>query len=414
MTRWLSIVGIGDDGLTGLSPAARTLVETAQTLVGGPRHLAMVQEGGAERLPWRRPLADTIADLEARQGTRVAVLASGDPLWYGVGVVLARHFRREEMTIVPQPSAFSLAAARLGWSVAECAALSLHARPLDSLRLHLAPGRRCLVLSEDGTTPRLVAGLLAASGWGPSRITVFEHLGGAREAVHRGTAEGWGERRSADLNTIALECEPAPGTSALSRLAGLPDDAFEHDGQLTKREIRAITLARLAPLPGGTLWDIGAGSGSIAIEWLRAAEGGAAIAVERNPERAAVIARNAAALGVPGLPIIAAAAPQALAQIPPALAPPDAIFVGGGIGDPGLLPALWAALRPGGRLVANVVSLDGERTILDWQARQGGELTRIALSRPETLGGHQNAHHSAHRAWRPLLPVTQLAATKPG
>jgi precorrin-6B C5,15-methyltransferase / cobalt-precorrin-6B C5,C15-methyltransferase len=404
--RWLSIIGIGEDGLPGLSPAARTLVETAQCLVGGARHLAMVPPGDAERLSWRRPLADTIADIEARRGTRLAVLASGDPLWYGVGVVLARNFRREEMTIVPRPSAFSLAAARLGWALADCLALSLHARPLDSLRLHLAPGRRCLMLSEDGTTPCRVAGLLAASGWGPSRITVFEHLGGTREAVLEGTAREWGDRCGADLNTIALECLPAPGTRALPRLAGLPDDAFEHDGQLTKRDLRAITLARLAPLPGETLWDIGAGCGSIAIEWLRAAEGGSAVAVEQNPERAAFIARNAAALGVPGLRIIAAAAPQALGRIPTGFAAPDAVFVGGGIGDAGLLPAVWTALRPGGRLVANVVSLEGERTILDWQARQGGELTRIALSRPERLG--------AYHAWRPSLPVTQLAATKPG
>jgi len=406
MKTWLSVIGIGDDGLTGLSPAARTLVETAQTLVGGARHLAMMPGGGAERIVWRQPLSDTIADIEARRGTRVAVLASGDPLWYGVGTVLLRHFRREEMTIVPQPSAFSLAAARLGWTLAECTSLSLHARPLDSLRLHLAPGQRCLVLSEDGTTPRLVAGLLAASGWGPSRISVFEHLGGPREAVWHGTAQDWGERESADLNTIALECEMMPGARALSRLAGLPDDAFEHDGQLTKREVRAVTLARLAPLPGETLWDIGAGSGSIAIEWLRAIPGGAAIAVERDPERAATIARNAASLGVPGLQIITAAAPRALGQIPAELAPPDAVFVGGGIGEAGLLPALWEALRPGGRLVANVVSLDGERAVLEWQARHGGELVRISLSRSEPLGGHQ--------AWRPLPPVTQLAATKPG
>jgi len=406
MNPWLSVIGIGDDGLDGLSPAARTLVDTAQTLVGGARHLAMVPGAAAERLPWRQPLGDTIADIGARRGTRVVVLASGDPLWYGVGTVLLRHFRREEMTILPQPSAFSLAAARLGWSLTECAALSLHGRPLDSLRLHLAPGRRCLVLSEDGTTPRLVAGLLARAGWGPSRMSVFEHLGGPREAVRHGTAQEWGERESADLNTIALECAMAPGTQAVSRLAGLPDDAFEHDGQLTKREVRAVTLARLAPLPGETLWDIGAGSGSIAIEWLRAIPDGGALAVERNPERAATIARNAATLGVPGLQIIVDAAPQALGKIPAELDPPDAIFVGGGITEPGLLPALWAALRPGGRLVANVVSLDGERAILDWQARHGGELTRIALSRSEPLGGHQ--------AWRPLLPVTQLAATKPG
>ena len=406
MKPWLSVIGIGDDGLAGLSPAARPLVETAQTLVGGARHLAMVPSGGAERIRWRQPLADTIADIAARRGARVAVLASGDPLWYGVGTVLLRHFSREEMTFIPQPSAFSLAAARLGWVVPECAALSLHGRPLDSLRLHLAPGRRCLVLSEDRTTPRLVAGLLAATGWGPSRISVFEHLGGPRETVRHATAQDWGEAEGADLNTIALECEMAPGTRPLSRLAGLPDDAFEHDGQLTKREVRAVTLARLAPLPGEILWDIGAGCGSIAIEWLRAIPGGGAVAVERNPARAATIARNAASLGVPGLQIITGAAPEALGKIPPKLAPLDAIFVGGGIAAPGLLPALWAALRPGGRLVANVVSTEGESTILAWQARHGGELARIALSRAEPLGGHH--------AWRPLLPVTQLAATKPG
>jgi precorrin-6B C5,15-methyltransferase / cobalt-precorrin-6B C5,C15-methyltransferase len=406
MNPWLSVIGIGDDGLAGLSRAARTLVETAETLVGGARHLAMVPGGGAERLPWRQPLGDTIADIRARRGTRVAVLASGDPLWYGVGTVLLRHFRREEMTIVPQPSAFSLAAARLGWALAECTSLSLHGRPLDGLRLHLAPGRRCLLLSEDGTTPRHVARLLAASGWGPSRMSVFEHLGGPREAAHCGTAQDWGERECADLNTIALECAMATGARTLSLLAGLPDDAFEHDGQLTKREVRAVTLARLAPLPGETLWDIGAGCGSIAIEWLRAVPDGAAIAVEQNPGRAATIARNAAALGVPGLHIIAEAAPRALGKIPPELAPPDAIFVGGGIAEAGLLEALWAALRPGGRLVVNVVTLDGERTILAWQARHGGELARIALSRAEPLGGHQ--------AWRPQMPVTQLATTKPG
>ena len=401
MTRWLSVVGIGEAGLAGLAPAARALVETAETLVGGKRHLAMVPPGRAERLPWRRPLGDTIPDIAARRGQRVTVLASGDPMWYGVGTVLARHFRIEEMTIMPHPGAFSLAAARLGWGIADCVTLTLHGRPLDSLRLHLAPGARLLLLSEDGGTPRAVAALLAEAGWGPSRMTVFEHLGGEREAVLDGAARDWGERQAADLNTIAVECLPAPGTRALSRLAGLPDDAFEHDGQLTKREVRAMTLARLAPLCGETLWDIGAGCGSIAIEWLRATPGGSAIAVERNEGRAAMIARNAALLGVPGLQIVAGSAPAAIIGLPP----PDAIFVGGGIGDKKLLPILWKALRPGGRLVANVVSTEGERTVLDWQARHGGELTRIAVSRAEPL--------AAHHVWRPLMPVTQLAATKP-
>jgi precorrin-6Y C5,15-methyltransferase (decarboxylating) len=401
MKPWLAIIGIGEDGFAGLSAAARTLVETAETLVGGERHLAMVPSGAAERLVWQRPLTDTIGAIAARRGRRVTVLASGDPLWYGVGAVLARHFPRDEMTVLPQPGAFSLAAARLGWAIAECAALSLHARPLDTLRLHLAPQRRLLLLSEDGATPRAVARLLTELGWGPSRLTVFEHLGGPREAVFSEEARDWGERLTADLNTIALECRAGPEARPLPWLSGLPDDAFEHDGQLTKREVRAMTLAALAPLPGETLWDIGAGCGSIAIEWLRATESGAAVAVERNPDRAAMIARNAAALGVPSLQIVVGAAPQALA----ALDPPDAIFVGGGIAGPELLPAVWETLRPGGRLVANVVSLAGERVLLDWQAAHGGTLTRIAISHAEPLGMQQ--------AWRPQLPVTQLAAAKP-
>jgi len=401
VTRWLSIVGIGDDGPSGLSEMAAALIDTAELLVGGARHLAMIPAGSAERLVWDTPLTATIPRLAANRGRRVTVLASGDPLWYGVGALLCRHFAPEEMTILPQPSAFNLAAARLAWPLAECATLSLHGRPLDVLRLHLAPGRHVLALSADGSTPRAAAELLTATGWGPSRMTVFEHLGGAREAVSCAEAREWGERRTADLNTIAIECRPGPGARPWSRLAGLPDDAFEHDGQLTKREVRAVTLAALAPLPGETLWDVGAGCGSIAIEWLRG-DGGSAIAIERDPLRTAIIARNAAGLGVPGLRIVNAAAPGAFAGLPR----PDAVFIGGGVGGGELLPAAWRVLRPGGRLVANTVSIAGERALLDWQARFGGAVTRIAVSRAEPLGGLHG--------WRPLMPVTQLAAGKPG
>lgn len=403
---WLAVVGIGEDGIAGISPAARALIETAELLVGGARHLTMVppettRPGRAERLVWRRPLADTLDDIAARRGTRVTVLASGDPLWYGIGALLTRHFPFDEMTIVPHPGAFSLAAARLGWAIEACTTLTLHGRPLGNLRLHLFPGARLLLLSHGGDTPRHVALLLAETGWGPSRMTVFEHLGGERETVIAATADCWGERAAADLNTVVIECVPGPGARCLSRLAGLPDDAFEHDGQLTKREVRAVTLARLAPLPGERLWDIGAGCGSIAIEWLRALPGGSAIAIEHDAARVAMIARNAALLGVPGLRIVAGAAPGALTGLPP----PDAIFIGGGIGGSDLLDESWAALRPGGRLVANVISLEGERAVLDWHARHGGELSRIAVSRAERLG--------AHHAWRPLMPVTQLFAAKP-
>ncbi len=401
MSAWLAVVGIGEDGLAGLSAAARTLIETAELLVGGMRHLAMVSPNGiAEHMVWERPLARTLDVIAENRSRRVVVLASGDPLWYGVGAVLARRFAPSEMSILPQPSAFSLAAARLGWPLAECATISLHARPLDTLRLHLMPGRRVLALSEDSTTPAAVAALLTEFGWGPSRLTVFSHLGGRDETVISREAQGWGECRVSDLNTIALECIAGPDARSLSRLAGLPDEAFESDGQLTKREVRAATLAALGPMSNETLWDIGAGCGSIAIEWLRAGEHCSAIAIEREPARAALIARNAAALGVPALRVVVGEAPEALHGLPP----PDAIFVGGGIAAPELLPALWTALRLGGRLVANVVTVEGETRLFEWRSRYGGVLTRIAVSRAEPIG--------THLMWRPLAAVTQLALVK--
>jgi precorrin-6B C5,15-methyltransferase / cobalt-precorrin-6B C5,C15-methyltransferase len=402
MKVWLSVVGIGAEGMAGLTPPARTLIETAEVLVGGERHLRMVPETGAERILWERPLRQTIHAIEARRGQRVTVLASGDPMWYGIGVALTHRFPREEMTILPQPSAFGLAAARLGWPLADCATITLHGRPLDTLRLHLAPDRRLLVLSEDGGTPQVVAELLTRLGWGPSRLVVLAHLGGSDEVIIAGDARSWGGRQAPDLNTLAIACCAEPGARALPRLAGLPDEVFEHDGQLTKREVRAATLAALTPLPGETLWDVGAGCGSIAIEWLRAGEGRSAIAIERDAGRAAIIARNAAALGVPALRIIAAAAPDALNGLPL----PNAIFIGGGLGHPHLLPQVWMMVPVGSRLVANVVTTEGEARLLDWHARHGGSLTRIAVSRSEARG--------PHHLWRPLAAVTQLAVVKPG
>jgi len=397
---WLAVVGIGEDGLAGLPPAGRALVDTAEVLVGGVRQLGMVPQGGAERLLWERPPDRTIETIAAHRGRNVTVLASGNPLWYGIGVRLVHRFSRHEMTIVPQPSAFSLAAARLGWPVADCAAVTLHGRPLDTLRLHLAPGRRILALSEDGDTPRAVSQLLTGLGWGPSPLAVFAHLGGARETIVEKEAQSWGERQVPALNTMGITCRGTPSARALSLFAGLPDDAFEHDGQLTKREVRAATLAALAPLPGETLWDVGAGCGSIAIEWLRAGDGRSAVAIERHATRAAIIAHNAARLGVPGVRIVAGTAPEALDCLPV----PDAVFVGGGIGEPGLLPVLWARLRSGGRLVANVVTAQGEARLLAWHRSHGGTLTRIAVSRAEPFG--------QHHLWRSLAPVTQLAVTK--
>jgi len=401
MSAWLSVIGIGEDGLSGLTPAARTLIDGATLLVGGERHLALVPDARAERLAWKQPLADTLALIAERRGAPVVVLASGDPLCYGVATTLARHFTAAEMLVLPQPSAFSLAAARLLWPLEDTLCLSLHGRPVEALRLHLAPGTRILALTTDGDAPVQLAELLRAAGWGPSAMTVFAHMGGERERRIDATAETWPLGRIAALNTLAIDCRPGPAARPLSRLAGLPDDAFEHDGQITKRETRAATLAALAPLPGELLWDVGSGCGSIAIEWLRAGRRLGAIAVERDAMRCATIARNAAALGVPGLRCVHGVAPAALADLPA----PDAIFLGGGVGDARLWEALWSALKPGGRLVANAVTLDGEAQLLRWQAQHGGEVVRLAVSRAEPVGGH--------RGWRPLMAVTQLALVKP-
>ncbi len=398
MSAWLAVIGIGEEGWTGLSGAARSLVEGAELVVGGTRHLSLIARTAGESLAWKSPLADTLPEIERWRGRRVVVLASGDPLCYGVGALLARRFAPEDMIVLPSPSAFSLAASRLLWPLEACRSLSLHGRPLDKLRLHLAPGALLLALSEDGTTPAKVARLLCLSGWEKSSLSVFEHLGGARERRVDALASQWRDERLADLNIVAIDCRPGPGAKPLSRRAGLPDEAFRHDGQLTKRAVRAATLSALAPLPGELLWDIGAGSGSIAIEWLRSDRDMRAIAIEQAASRAAFIAENAAILGVPELEIVLAAAPAALAGLPA----PDAIFIGGGASDGAIWDAAWGALKPGGRLVANAVTLQGEAELFRRHATQGGELARIAVARAED-----------HRFWRPAMPVAQLALTKP-
>ncbi|WP_142849211.1 precorrin-6y C5,15-methyltransferase (decarboxylating) subunit CbiE [Telmatospirillum sp. J64-1] len=399
MSSWLTVIGIGEDGLNGLSDAARRLLDGAETVFGGARHLAMLPPGMAERVEWPSPFAQGIERLKAMRGRRVCVLASGDPMWFGIGATLTRHFEPEEMLVLPHPGAFSLAAARLGWPLQDCLCLTVHGRPVEALALHLFPGAKLLILSENGRSPDRIADLLRKRGFGPSLMTVLEHLGGERQSVLSAPASSW-DARSADLNLVAVECRAAPGSRAPSRIGGLPDEAFEHDGQLTKREIRAVTMSTLAPRPGELLWDIGAGSGSIAIEWMRA--GGRAVALEKDSNRLRVMACNAANLGVPGLSIIPGEAPGALADLGEA---PDAVFVGGGVSVPGLLEACWNALKPGGRLVANAVTVQGEAALLSWHQAQGGDLTRLSVSRLKQTGGFQG--------WAPLRPVTQYHGEKP-
>ena len=400
MSRWLTIIGLGEDGLDGLSAVARKHIEQAETLVGGARHLAKVPNGAAERLAWASPLTRTVDEILKRRGRSVVVLATGDPLWFGIGVTLLRAVPVEETCILPGVSAFALAAARMGWPLAETECLTLHGRSLALLHGFVAPGARLLVLSGDGTTPMAVAKALAALGYGPSRLTVLENMGGADEHRVVGTAGDWSVGETAALNTIAVDCIAGEGAAVRARVPGLPDDAYRHDGQLTKREVRAATIAALAPMPGQRLWDVGAGCGSVAIEWLRCHRTLSATAIEREPERCAMILDNAGALGVPNLEVVEGQAPECLGSLPP----PDAVFVGGGLATPGLIERCWQVLKPGGRFVANAVTLEGEARLLALRDEFGGELTRIAISRAERIG--------AYTGWRPHMPVTQLAVAK--
>ncbi|HEY8015017.1 MAG TPA: precorrin-6y C5,15-methyltransferase (decarboxylating) subunit CbiE [Dongiaceae bacterium] len=402
MSRWLSIVGMGEGGWPELSALGRSLIEGAELVVGGERHLAMLPPTiQAKRLSWVVPLTQTVEEILRRHGRPVAVLATGDPMHFGIGVTLARAVPMSETLVLPGVSAFSLAAARLGWPIAECECLTLHGRPLARFAGFLYPGARLLLLSHDGTTPAQVAAELVRRGFGGSRLILLEHMGGPQERILEATASIWTAARTADLNTLAVDCVADPGVQSLPRLPGLPDDAFRHDGQLTKREIRAATLAALAPLPGQRLWDVGAGCGSIAIEWLRAGRDMKAIAVESDAQRRDFIAENANALGTPEIEIVAGEAPQALEG----LESPQAIFIGGGIATPGLVERCWLALPSGGRLVANVVTVEGEICVARHRGERGGSLTRIAISRAEPVG--------SLLGWRPLMPVTQWAAVKP-
>lgn len=400
--KWLSIVGIGEDGLQGLSAIARSLVDQAKIIVGGDRHLAMLPtDDQRPKLVWTSPIHTSVEEIIQHRGQSVCVLASGDPLCYGIGVTLTRRIPISEITIIPAPSSFSLACARLGWSLTEVETLSLCSRPPSLLQSYIYPGARLLILSEGKETPAIVAEILIKRGFGGSKITVLERMGGVHERIVESTAASWNEIEIAALNTIAVDCIPDSGVVPLPRLPGLPDDAYHHDGQLTKHEVRAITLAALAPTPGQLLWDVGAGCGSISIEWMRSNSRCRAIAIEQNSSRMQYIAENAASLGTPNLQIIAGKAPSALKDLPP----PDAIFIGGGVTADGLFDICWSALRSGGRLVANVVTVEGEQTLFQWHKKVGGNLTRIAIQRAEPIG--------KFLGWRAMSPVTQWVVFKP-
>lgn len=400
----LAVVGIGADGWQGLTDASRAALGGADVLIGSARQLDLVPAAcSGERVSWPSPLRPAVSGLLAEHaGRRIVVLASGDPLFHGIGRTLTKVAGTDAVHVLPHPSSVSYACARLGWPLEDVEVISLVGRPVARLAAALHAGRRLLVLSSDASTPGEIAALLCDRGFGPSRMRVLEQLGGACERVGEVvSAERWPQQASCDsLNIVAVDCDRDAPTLRLGAVPGLPDEAFEHDGQLTKRHVRAATMGILAPAPGELLWDIGGGSGSIAIEWMRTHRSCRAVTVERDRSRAERIRSNAERLGVPELRIVAGAAPAALCELPT----PDAVFIGGGLTTAGLLEFCWEALPAGGRLVANTVTLESEALLADAYRRLGGELVRLAVAHAVPVGGFTG--------WRQAMPVTQWAVQK--
>lgn len=398
----VDVVGIGADGWDGLAPRARHVISSAEVLLGSARQLALVPEPTGERVTWPSPMLPAVPGLLAEHhGRSICVLASGDPMFHGVGNTLARLLGPERLRVLPHPSSVSLACARLGWPVQDTPVVNLVGKPVELLHPHVRPGRTVLVLSSDGSTPGEVAALLTARGYGSSELTVLQNMGHEREERLVSTAVGWQGRPVEPLNVLAVRCRADSAAKRLPRVPGLPDEVFAHDGQLTKRDVRVTTLARLDPVPGQLLWDVGAGAGSVGIEWMRCDASCRAIAIENRTDRAARIGENAHALGVPGLTVVTGAAPDAL----DGMETPDAVFVGGGATTPGVLDTCWQALPPGGRLVVNAVTMESEVVVADWYGRLGGELVRIGVEHAAPVGGYTG--------WRPAMRVTQWAVVKP-
>ena len=401
MSNWLTIIGMGEDGYEGLSAHAKLKLEQAEVIVGSDRLLGFLPTLTAERHEWPQPFSAVVEQMKPLRGRKTIILATGDPMNYGVARKLLEFIPFAEMEIIPSLSAFSLAAALMGWSLPDCDTLTLHGRDAANIEAFIQPRAKLIVLTADASTIPEVARRLVARGFEKSIITVLENMGGEREKKSCFTANALPTQAFSDLNTLAVECKVGAKPLIWSRLAGLPDDAFIHDGQLTKREVRSATIAALSPAPDQLLWDIGAGCGSVCIEWMRSTRGCEAIAFEANAERVAMIAQNADRLGTPRLKIAAGSVPATLAgqQVP------DAVFIGGGIGIPGVFETAWKHLKPGGRLVANVVTIEGEMHLYDLQEKHGGNLVRLDVSYLTPLG--------PHRAMKPRMSVTQWSAQKP-
>jgi len=396
----ITVVGIGADGWAGLGEPARGVILAADTLVGSARQLAMVPETSGTRRPWPSPIDSLVDELVCGIDGSVCVLASGDPMLHGIGATLARRCEHGRLTVHPHASGFSLACARLGWPAADVELVSAVARAPDVIARVLQPGRRIVAYSTGANGARDIARVVRERGFGSSPLTLLERLGAPNERISTTTADAF-DAAADPLHAVGIECRPSPGSRPLALVPGLPDDAYDTDGQLTKRHVRAITLAGLAPTPGALLWDVGAGSGSIGIEWLRAEASATAIAIEPREDRADRIEANARSLGVPDrLTVVRGRAPEALDGLPR----PEAVFVGGGVRTPRLIDRCWHALRPGGRLVANAVTLESEQMLLAAHAARGGDLVRLEIAHAEPIGGLTG--------WRMQRPVVQWSATK--
>ncbi|MBM7068624.1 precorrin-6y C5,15-methyltransferase (decarboxylating) subunit CbiE [Actibacterium sp. 188UL27-1] len=397
-TPWLHIVGIGEDGLDGLAPATRAIVEAAEIIIGGDRHHDLAPDLRAQRLAWPHPFDALIDTIKNLHGQRVVVLATGDPLWYSVGAKIGRSIDPAQITYHPQISAFQLAAARMGWSLADVETLTVHGRPVEQMIAFIQPDQRLVILTTGAGTPSQIAEFLTKRGFGDSRMTVLAAMGGPQERRFDGLARDW-RHTVPPFNTLAIDCVAAPGAALIPRVPGLADDLFQHDGTMTKREVRAATLAKLMPMRGALLWDVGTGCGSVAVEWMRAARYARAIGLEPRADRRMMAAANASALGTPRLELIDGEAPNALEN----LEKPDAVFIGGGLSE-ATFTACWEALRPLGRLVANAVTLESEAQLLALHTRYGGDLVRLQVHRAEPVG--------SYHGWRPAMPVTQWSLIK--
>lgn len=398
MTAWIHIIGIGEDGMDGLSNATKSIVEAAELIIGGERHHAMIINPKATRVSWPSPFDNLLGLLKENIGKRVVILATGDPLWYSVGARIGREFDKNEIIYHPQLSAFQLAAARMGWSMADLETLTVHGRPIEQMIAFIQPEQRLLILTTGSETPGQIATFLTKRGFGQSKLTVLAAMGGNAEKRFDGIAESWKHNVPA-FNTLAIECKASLDAALLPRVPGLNDELFQHDGTMTKQEVRAITLAKLMPMRGALLWDVGCGCGSVAIEWMRSARYARAIGIEPRDDRRIFAAQNALALGTPKLELIAGKVPEKLTG----LGAPDAIFIGGGLSQE-TFDTCWNSLRPLGRLVCNSVTLESEKLLIDLYKTYGGQLVKLQINRAQPLG--------SYTAWRPMMPVTQWSLVK--